>query len=173
MKMAPMRFDGISLRHNPATLSVTGKNRLHEYRSPCCAADSSKLYRELYVISGEGEFYGADCIEQYEELLRLQTSGKRSKLVLPRMQPLYAFLKEVSVKAQPTEDVLSYRFTFVEAQSPRQGRRGAVSYVTVSQGESLWDIANMYDVPIEQLTENNPQIPYINSLDEGERVALC
>lgn len=173
MKLAPMRFDGVSLRHNPATLSVSGKNHIHEYRSPCCIADSSNLYREPRVISGEGELCGEDCLSQYEELRGLQLSGKRAKLVLPKLPPLYAFLKEVSVKAQPKENVLAYRFVFVEAQSPLQQRSGTVSYLTVSQGESLWDIAYVYHVPIEQLTQLNPQIPYINELNEGERVRIC
>ena len=173
MKTAPMRFDGVSLRHNPARLSITGKNHIHEYRSPCCTADSGKLYRELRVISGEGELCGADCLDQYTALLRLQISGKRSKLVLPQMQPLYAYLKELSVKAQPTENVLFYRFEFVEAQSPRLHDRQAEWYVTQEPGESLWDIAFAYHIPIEQLTQLNPQIPLINSLSAGERVKLC
>ncbi len=127
MKMAPMRFDGISLRHNPEKLVLSDKNHIHEYRSPCCVADSSSLGKELRVITGEGEFVGQDCQEQYVKLLRLYNSEKRSKLVLPRMQPMYAYLKAFSVTAQPKENVLRYRFEFVQAQSPRPNRQTAIT----------------------------------------------
>lgn len=173
MKLAPMRFGGVSMRHNPEKLSISGKNRLQEYLSPCCEADSQLLGRELCRISGEGVLFGADCIEQYRVLEALQRSHTPSKLVLPRMQPMYAYLKELSLSAEPQEDVLHYRFVFCETKSPRTATQGERYYVTVSQGESLWDIAYAYDRPIEELTELNPQIPLIDEISEGERVRLC
>ena len=120
MKNAPMRFDGMSLRHNPERLTISEKSNIREYKSPCCESDSVSLGQELRRIEGEGEFCGTDCIEQYQALERLQRSKKKSKLVLPHMQPIYAYLKELSMTAKPINDVLSYRFVFIEAQSPRQ-----------------------------------------------------
>lgn len=173
MRFAPMRFDSMSLRHNPEKLRITGSNYVKEYLSPCCEADSVGLGRELCRIAGEGELCGADCIAQYQGLQRLQISGKRAKLVLPHMQPLYAYLKELELTAKPVDNVLSYRFLFIEAQSPRPDHQGSEYYLTISQGESLWDISYTFGVPIERLTELNPQIPLIDDLDEGERVRLC
>lgn len=173
MRFAPMRFNGMSLRHNPEKLRITGSHQVKEYFSPCCEADSVSLGRELRRIAGEGELCGADCIAQYQALEKLQVSGKRAKLVLPHMQPLYAYLKELELTAKPVDNVLSYRFLFVEAQSPRPEFQGAECYLTVSDGESLWDISYTYGVPIERLTALNPQIPLIDDLNEGERVRLC
>ena len=172
MRFAPMRFDGMSLRHNPATLTVSGKNRIREYESPCCEADSVNLCRELRRITGEGEFCGADCIAQYQALERLKNSGRRAKLVLPGMKPLYAFLKELELTAKPADDVLSYRFVFVVGQRPRRDR-GTDRVTTASAGDSLWDISFVYGVPIEKLVALNPQIPLIDELNEGEWVRLC
>lgn len=173
MRFAPMRFGGMSLRHNPAKLRISGSESVKEYRSPCCKADSVSLGRELRRITGEGEFSGADCIAQYQALEKLLLRAERAKLALPHMQPLYAYLRELELTAKPADDVLSYRFEFVEAQSPRPDHRGTVCCLTVSQGESLWDIAYAYGVPIERLTALNPQIPFIDELDEGERVRIC
>ena len=173
MKYAPMRFDGRSLNHNPGKLSISGKNRIREFVSPCCEADSRSTAGELRRISGEGEFTGADCIAQYQALEKLQLNRKRAKLVLPHMQPLYAYLKELAVTAGPLDGVLAYRFVFMEAQSPRRSPTGGQYYVTVSEGESLWDISYRFSVPIERLTALNPQIPYIDELNRGERVRLC
>ena len=93
MKWAPMRFGGVSMRHNPEKLSISGKNRMQEYLSPCCEADCQVLGRELCRVSGEGVLFGTDCIEQYHTLEMLQRNHTPAKLVLPKMQPLYAYLK--------------------------------------------------------------------------------
>lgn len=173
MKYAPMRFDGMSLRHNPAQLSISGKSRIKEYASPCIRADSTSLGAELRRISGEGELSGRDCIAQYQALEQRQQSQKRAKLILPHLQPLYAYLRELAVTAKPTDDVLYYRFVFIEAQSPRGSLPRCAYYVTAVQGESLWDISYAYSVPVERLTALNPQIPYIDDLNRGERVRVC
>ncbi|MBQ3264323.1 MAG: LysM peptidoglycan-binding domain-containing protein [Ruminococcus sp.] len=172
MKLAPMRFDGLSMRYNPEKLGISGKNHICEYASPCCESDSEKLNRELCRISGVGELCGEDCIAQYRKLEKMQISGKRAKLVLPRMQPLYAYLKELELTAKPVDNVLSYRFLFVEALSPRPEKTGKEYYLTAA-GESLWDIAYRYDVPIERLVDLNPHIPLIDELDEKVRVRVC
>lgn len=172
MKLAPLRFGGMSLHHNPEKLVIADKNHIHQYHSPCCTADSESLGRELKVITGEGELYGQDCLTQYEQLLRMQACQTRSKLVLPKMQPMYAYLRELSLTAQPVEDVLRYRFVFVEAQSPRQSTQ-PVTYLTAVEGDSLWDIAYACHVPVERLMALNPHIPFINELNEGGRVRIC
>lgn len=173
MKLAPMRFGGVSMRHNPSKLSISGKNRIREYLSPCCEADSRVMGRELYRVSGEGVLYGKDCFEQYSTLKRLQMNQAPSKLVLPRMQPMYAYLNELSMTAEPKDDVLFYRFEFIETKSPNKEMKGEQHYLTASQGESLWDISYIYGAPIERLTALNPQIPYIGHIAEGERVRIC
>ena len=173
MKYAPMRFDGLSLRHSPEKLIIDGKNHIREYTSPCCRADSNNLGAELCRVSGEGELCGADCIAQYQALEKLQKTGKRSKLVLPHMQPIYAYLKELSLTAKPVDHVISYRFVFVEAQSPRMEQSEHSFYVTQTAGENLWDISYSFRVAIEQLIALNPQIPFIDELNKGERVRLC
>ena len=71
------------------------------------------------------------------------------------------------------DNVLSYRFVFVEAQSPRPEAQGTEYYLTVSEGENLWDISYEYGVPIERLVALNPHIPLIGELSGGERVRLC
>lgn len=173
MRFAPMRFSGMSLRHNPEKLSISGSDHVRVYHSPCCDADSRSLGRELRRIEGEGEFCGKDCIAQYQALEQLHIRSKRAKLVLPHMEPMYAYLKELKMTAKPVDDVLSYRFLFIEAQSLRPEAQNTEFYLTKTDGESLWDIAYAYDVPIERLTVLNPQIPLIDELSRGERVRIC
>lgn len=172
MKNAPMRFDGLSLRHNPEKLTVSNKNNLSEIYSPCCDPDSLSLGLRACRISGEGELCGADCIAQYQELEALHRAQRRAKLVLPRMKPIYAYLSELSLTAEPEENILGYKFTFVQAASPRAGM-DTRCYVTHTQGESLFDISYMFGKSVDDLVSLNPQIPYIDNLRAGESVKLC
>lgn len=173
MKNAPMRFDGFSLHHNPHKLLIEHSGNISELISPCCQPDSVHLGNRLRKISGEGELYGSDCIRQYQALERLHRLQRRGKLLLPHMAPIYAYLKELKLRAEPTEDTLTYSFVFEETQSPRQGAASGDVYVTGEAGESLWDISDHCGVDIEELVRLNPQIKYIDRLRAEERVRLC
>lgn len=173
MKNAPMRFDGLSLHHNPHKLVIENESRLRELPTMRRISRTEYTRQRPCVISGEGELYGTGCLEQYIVLEQLYRSQKRGKLSLPHMRPIYAYLKELRLLSEPQENILRYRFVFVGAQSPRLRVPGTSYYYTVSQGESLWDISYRFGVGIDDLVRLNPQIPHIDSLDEEERVRLC
>lgn len=171
MKNAPMRFCGLSLHHNPHTLRIESRAGLRELISPCCTPDSENLGLRLRVVSGEGELYGADCLAQFRRLEALQEAQKRGKLVLPHRQPMLAYLREIVLIAEPTENVVRYRFVFLEAQRESSGR-DTDCYIALA-GDSLWDIGFRFGVGIDELVALNPQIPYIDDLTEGMKVRLC
>lgn len=172
MRYAPMRFCGLGLSHNPHTLSVSDSGNLRELVSPCCEPDSESLGLKLRTVSGEGEFCGGNCMEQYRQLETLLREQRCGKLMLPQRQPMYAYLRELSLTAEPLDDVVKYRFRFVQAQSPRAGGKGDAYYTTKVRGESLWDIGYRFQVAIEKLVALNPQIAMIDDLKEKERVRL-
>lgn len=172
MRYAPMRFCGLALSHNPHTLAITDSGNLREMVSPCCEPDSEGLGLKLRAVSGEGEFFGEDCMEQYRRLETLLREQRCGKLMLPQRQPMYAYLRELSLTAEPLDQVVKYRFRFVQAQSPRVDTSGDAYYTTQAEGESLWDIGYRFDVAIGKLVELNPQIPMIDDLKEKERVRL-
>lgn len=173
MKNVPMRFCGYTFHHNPATLKIEGAGNIRELTSPCCEPKSAHLGSRLRRVTGEGELYGADCIAQFERLQKLLDDEKEGLLSLPKMPAMHAYLKELKMTAQPKEDVLGYRFLFIEAQPAAKDNTPREYYDTLVVGESLWDISYITGVPIETLVELNPQIRYIDSLEEGERVRLC
>lgn len=173
MKNAPMRFGGMSLSHNPHKLIIERESNIVELSPPCCDADSVDLGGKISRISGEGELYGADCMKRFASLEALQRERVRAKLSLPRRRPIYAYLKELELIAEPVDNVLKYRFVFIQAQSPRKSERFAVYHTVTQAGESLWDIAYAYKTPIEKLIELNTAIPYIDSIDEGVKVRIC
>lgn len=173
MKNVPMRFSGFTFHHNPGKLKITNTANIADLVSPCCTPDSVHLGRKLRKVSGEGELYGADCLEEYTRLERLYNSGEKGILCLPHMPSMYAYLEELCMSAEPVEDVLTYRFVFTEAMSPRSSATQARYHVTTVSGESLWDISCSSGVDIGSLIHLNPQIRYIDDLAENERVRLC
>ena len=173
MKNAPMRFAGMSLHHNPYQLNISCSENLSELISPCREPDSLSLGAKLFRISGEGELYGTDCLLQYQKLDEFRRTHRRGKLVLPRMEPMYAYLRELSVKAQPQSDVLVYKFVFSQAQSDRMNPRHQRFYLTDEAGESLWEISRAFSADIGKLIELNPSVRDIDALSAGTRVRLC
>ena len=173
MKHAPMRFCGLSLSHNPHTLSISDSVNIRKLEFPFTEPDSEALGLRLRVVSGEGEFCGDDCMDRYTALERLLRAHRSGRLMLPESQPMYAVLSELELTAPPLDGVVRYRFKFTQAQSPRRERSGAEYYVTAEEGESLWDICFYFNADISRTVGLNPQIAYIDSLKKGERVRLC
>lgn len=173
MKNVSMRFCGYTFHHNPATLKVENAGNIRELISPTCEPQSAHLGRKPIRITGEGELFGADCIAQFEALQKLFDEGGKGLLSLPKMPAIHAYLKELQMTAQPKENVLTYRFEFIEATPPAKSAEHPEYYETIVEGESLWDISYRYDASIDTLIRLNPQIRYIDALDDGERVRLC
>ena len=173
MKNVPMRFDGFSFGHNPSKLRIEDADNITAILPPFGAPDSVRLGRRLRVVRGEGELSGADCIAQYNRLHDLYEQGRRGLLSLPHMAPMTAYLKELTLSAEPKEDLLSFSFVFIEAR-PETGAVNERGFYTVTrQGESLWDIAYRFGKDIDALVAQNPQIRDIDGLNAGERVRLC
>lgn len=173
MKNVSMRFCGYTFHHNPATLKIESTGNVRELISPTCEPQSAHLGRKPNRIIGEGELYGADCIARFEALQKLFYAGRKGLLSLPKMPAMYAYLKALTMTAEPKEDVLGYRFEFIEAIPPAKSAERRDVYETIVVGESLWDISYRFDVPIVTLIRLNPHIKYIDALDKGERVRLC
>ena len=173
MKNAKMRFCGYAFEHNPSTLRIADTARLRSLLTPGAAPDSVTMGRGLRIVKGEGELAGSDCLIRYERLRALCESGEKGILALPGIKAMTAYLSELSLIAEPIEDVIGYRFTFTEAKGDSAALSGADSYLVRRDGESLWDIAYTYGIGIDELVRLNPQIPFIGSLCENERVRLC
>lgn len=173
MKNVPMRFAGHIFRHNPSKLRIEDKANVVRLVPPFTPPDSRMLSRGLRVVSGEGELYGADCLEQYRGLLSLYERGERGILSLPKLPPMRAYLSSLSLLAENREDVLSFSFTFTEAMNESCAVTSDSIYTVAEDGESLWDIAYDHGTDIDMLVMLNPQIRDISDLDAGEKVRLC
>lgn len=172
MKHASMRFCGYALHHNPKSIEVVDKRNLIELETPYEGSLLQDMGNGLKTVTGIGEFFGEDCMRQYQELLSLLQSGKSGLLSLSGYEPFFARLASLELTQPPAEDFLSYRFVFkVKNEAPANLTNGA-KYHTVKQNESLWDIAFRYGTAVETLLKENPQIRRPDSLKAGEKVKV-
>ncbi len=172
MKLCPMRFAGYTWHHNPKSLKVTNGKKVVVLSVPYGTDVLLDFGEKPLTISGVGELYGEDCLEQYEKLRQVYEMGKCDVLCLPHLEPMYACFDSLALQAQPSANVLTYSFSFTQVKK-RQSVCNCVETVKAKQGESLWDISHLYGVPVNTLVAINPQIMFINDLTQGEVVRLC
>ena len=172
MKLAVMRYKGTEWEHNPQTLKITSQRSLSEQG----VAGGSSVVRDFgersRVITGSGQLAGDDCIGKFAQLVALQNQSDSGILSLPDVAPFYAFFKSVELACDPTPELITYKFEFVEDLS--RGRTDIEKrYHTASEDETLWDISYRYGVEIERLVELNPELKRVDELAAESRVRVC
>ncbi len=172
MKPAKIRFNGFEWEHNPETLKVVEEDNISEHKlskgSSFTVKNSSKCRR----ISGSGMLTGYDCIEKFNELLKVQNSSESGILSIIGIKPFYAFFKKLELNCEPSDNMVGYSFEFIE-DSERNFTVKEKFYHTVENGETLWDIAFNYKKDIAVLVGLNPGIKRLDELTDGSRVRIC
>lgn len=168
MKLVPMRFKGVGWRHNPREVVFEDKQRLAELTAPYDGSVVQNLGRRSMQVKGEGELFGADCLQQFDRLLALFRSGGSGVLTIAGFKPFYAVFESLEMVGKPRSDVLTYRFVFRETP-----RRDSETIHTADEGETLWDISYRFGVEIDTLVALNPQVKRPDLPLTGEEVRLC
>ncbi len=171
MILSLMRFAGHNFRHNPVEIKIENKKLRKSSLVPFRGEVSAEGLRKCTVISGKGEFVGEDCIEQYKKLHSLYEKGERGVLSIPGLMPFYAYISGLTALGETTPDLISYSFEFTEITGIREQRKR--EYHTVSEGETLYDIACVEGVSLESLATLNPHLRRPDDLCVGEKVRLC
>lgn len=172
MILSTMRYKGYKWQHNPASLIIATKEEIKEQMILQSKSFVRDLGAKAKVVKGTSQLVGKDCIAQYGQLLKLQSKGGSGILSLPDTLPFYAFFKSIELACDPTPEVVTYNFEFVEDLSVEPSK-GDYAYHTVDEKESLWDISYKYDIAIEKLVEFNPQVSRVDELTVGEQVRIC
>lgn len=172
MSLAVMRYKGFEWEHNPQMLKVSSHRSLSEQG----VAGGSSVVRDFgeraRVITGSGQLSGDDCISKFARLATLQNQSDSGILSLPDVAPFYAFFKSIELSCDPTPELITYKFEFVEDLSKSKAESEKL-YHTVVDDETLWDISYRYDVKIEKLVELNPELKRTDELVLGSRVRVC
>lgn len=168
-----IRFKGYVLEHNPETLVISSRKNLSDQKT----VGAKNIIRETgdnsRVVTGEGKIHGADCIYKFMKLFKLKEESDSAVLSIPGVKPFYAFFSSLEFSADPTPELISYKFVFREDCSEHGTMLIPEKYYAAAEGKDLWDIAYKFDVPVETLIELNPDIMRANELEEGCMVKIC
>lgn len=171
MKLVPMRFKGVEWHHNPREISFECDKEINELKAPYGNAYIQNMGRKNMKISGTGELYGEDCLEQFNRLLKLFKEGGQGVLAIAHMTPMFAVFENINVIGEPIPDVLTYSFVFREVM---ENKRDEVQTSHLAENsENLWDISYKYGISIDALVKLNPHIKRPDMDLTGKAVALC
>lgn len=171
MKLATMRFKGVSWRHNPRELSFTCEKYINEKGSPHGTSYVCGNGRKNLRIRGRGELFGADCHKQFAKLFDLFRGGGSGILSIAKLSPVFAEFESLKITAEPKPDLLEYEFVFREVMDKKHADKPVVC--VLEDGECLWDISYKYGTAIEDLLELNPEFKRPDETFSGKTVKLC
>lgn len=171
MTLVPMRFKGLTWHHNPRVINFECDKQIAELKAPFGTAYIQNMGRKNIKISGTGELFGSDCLEQFEKLLDLFKSGGCGVLAIAHIAPVFAVFESIKIIGEPKPDVLTYSFVFREVMELKKAETPD-EYVT-KQSETLWDISFAFDIVIDELVRLNPWVKRPDEITVGSVVKLC
>ena len=172
MTLVPMKFKGYEWKHNPCEIKFECEKTVNEHISPYEKSFVQNMGRKNRTVSGKGELCGEDCIQQFAALWKLFEEGGTGVLAIDCIDPIYAVFESLSVIGEPKPDILTYAFVFREDME-------AVKRITprihiTAEGDCLWDVSYMYDIPVETLVELNKNIKRADEMQyKGMVIYLC
>ena len=185
-----MRYKDYVWPHNPRVYSIGYQRKVGARKVPFgryCLQDLGLAQR---VMKGEGEFVGQGAYEEFKKLATVFYSNGPGLLIHPVWQISNAYFVELSLAQEPRADYVRYTFTFWEgyeghstgvtvAGSAAGNTSGTAElsaqrqWHTVTQGETLWGIAQRYGIGLSELIGLNPQIKNPNLIYPGEEVRVA
>ena len=169
---AKMSYRDFIFPVNPRIINITHSKNIGVNITPFAEDSVTELGKGHRVISGEGEFFGKGCINDFFRLKKVFAKKGGGMLYIPSQKPFYAIGKTLELVASDIEGAVGYKFLFIESF---ENVRETSCLLFIGNGNScLWDISYMYDTPIEFLISLNPHIkrPDI-PISAGEKVRLC
>lgn len=157
-KWEKMSYKGYSFATNPSIIRIKHKARITRNSALFQAESVQSFGRKACEISGEGELVGHDCEKQFAEIRKLFLSGGSGLLLLPGIEPFYAFFERFELLDEPSDSLIKYSFSFCEDTSEKHFEKQLAKTYTAKGKELLWDISYENGIAIEELLDKNPNI---------------
>lgn len=168
-----MRFGDYIWHHNPENVSISTIRNVKELILPFAGEVFQNYGRNKRIAKGTGEFFGEDCVEQFERLFKVYEEGKTNALYVPGMAQFNALFKNLEITYNTIPDLIVYEFEFWEVTNSISSKSSDLKkYHIVKEGEDLYSISEKYGVALVSIFNLNPSIKNLNSLEVGRKVIL-
>lgn len=167
-----MSFKNHIWSYNPSTVKLLSSKEIVEQKIPMSNNILQNFGRNSRVITGEGYLFGENCFNQYDALWKLHKDETSGLLTIPKFSVMYGYFVNLEIVGEPTENLISYKFTFIEDMSVIDSDYSP-SFCYAKDKESLWNISNKHNIGVEKLLTLNQGLKDPFDLSEGDRVNLC
>ena len=185
-----MRYKDYIWPHNPATYSITYERQVAVHKVPFGRHCMQDLGMGCRIMRGQGEFAGEGAYDEFKRLATVFYDGGPGLLIHPLWQISNAYFTGLKLEQEPLPDYVRYSFEFRErydgyseelaavsgsaasAETETRASGGQENVCTVVSGDTLWGIAQRYDVALEKLLRANPGIKNPNLIRVGDRVVI-
>ena len=188
MNLAPMQYKDYIWPHNPEIYTITFRRKVAAAKVQFGRYGMQDLGLSYRVMEGEGVFEGKNAYNEFKKLATVFYQGEPGMLVHPVWQASNAYFVALELMQQPLENYVRYHFEFwetspmgttlVRVSGSKSGGQVSIpaakqtrSY-TVVNGDTMWGIANRYDVTLTALIDANPQIKNPNYIVVGQQVVI-
>lgn len=157
---------------NPTVIKISDTRKTVQHKIPFSENIIKDIGKNSRTVSGEGEFYGENCIEDFNRLKRVFENGGGGMLYIPSQKPLYAIFSSLDFIAQDIEGTVKYNFEFIESFENRPNEN--ILFCISDGNMTLWDISYKYNKAIEYLLKINPSVSRPdNKIKKGSKIILC
>lgn len=169
-----MSYKNYTWPHNPAEISVEETKNLKEFNIPFFNNVLQNYGRKKRIVKGKGEFFGEDCIEQFQKLRELYAQEGIGYLKLPNMTPFLAVFYALEMLGSSSSNTVEYAFEFWEEIAPETTTYNENdSFYTAKEADNLWSIGLKYGLTVDELLAMNPDIKRPDALAAGQRVRIA
>ncbi len=172
MNNVPMRFKDFEFLVNPQKIEIKAAANLKQIAVPFDSFELQEFGVMPLVVSGQGELVGKNSKQDFERLLALFLRGGAGPLFISGTQPMMAIMTKLVKSLDSFEDMISYSFEFVQVPQKQVLSQDFERYHTITDKENLWKVANLYDVPVEEILEKNEYISNPWDVKNGDRVRV-
>ena len=133
------------------------------------ATSSTELNRPIEIVQCLPEFAMGDVDIDLALISESLLQATSSASVTYNMSDDF---KKLDMEADVTPDRISFSFEFVEAES-FYVKDNTAKLHSVLEGETLFDIAYDFGVPVDSLVKLNPSVRRPDELMVGEEIRVC